>query len=165
MDASDNGRYARAPELKDLLALCQALNQQNVRYILIGGFAVILQGFVRGTKDIDILVDPSSENISRVKQALSYLPDNAISSLVDDEVKKYEVVKIADEIVIDLMSKACGIDYATASQNIEYRCVEGVTIPIAKKELLIRMKQTLRPSDKMDVEFLTYRLEEEKQKP
>jgi len=43
--------YSRAPELEDLVSLCKALNDEGVRYVLIGGFAVILHGFVRTTKD------------------------------------------------------------------------------------------------------------------
>lgn len=59
MDDQDDRGYSRAPELEDLLSLCKALNDSGVRYVLIGGFAVILQGFVRATKDIDLLVDSS----------------------------------------------------------------------------------------------------------
>jgi len=54
VDDQDDREYSRAPELEDLLALCKALNAEGVRYVLIGGFAVILHGFVRGTKDIDL---------------------------------------------------------------------------------------------------------------
>ncbi|HXH41387.1 MAG TPA: hypothetical protein VNN08_22355 [Thermoanaerobaculia bacterium] len=52
MDDQDDREYSRAPELEDLLSLCKALNAEGVRYVLIGGFAVILHGFVRATKDI-----------------------------------------------------------------------------------------------------------------
>ena len=48
MDDEADSRYSRAPELEDLVALCAALNREGVRYLLIGGFAVILHGFVRG---------------------------------------------------------------------------------------------------------------------
>ncbi len=63
MDDQDDREYSRAPELEDLLGLCKALNAEDVRYVLIGGFAVILHGFVRATKDVDLLVDASPENI------------------------------------------------------------------------------------------------------
>lgn len=162
MDDKTNCEYSRAPELKDLISLCQSLNDQGAKYILIGGFAVILHGYVRGTKDIDLLVDPSAENLKKIKKALAKLPDNAISLIKDDEVERYTVVRIADEIVIDLMAKACGIDYAEASQNIEYKVVEEVKIPIPKKEMLIKMKNTVRPSDKVDADFLKWRIKEEK---
>ena len=56
MDDQDDRRYSRAPELEDLVALCKALNEEQVRYVLIGGFAVILHGFVRATKDIASLI-------------------------------------------------------------------------------------------------------------
>lgn len=159
MDDQDDREYSRAPELEDLLALCQALNAAGARYVLIGGFAVILQGFVRATKDIDLLVDASAENVRRIKEAMSILPDNAIAQISDDEVETYRVVRIADEIVVDLLKEACGVDYARASRDgIEIKTIEGVPIPVARKELLIETKQTVRPSDAADVQFLRLRI-------
>lgn len=163
MDDQDDREYSRAPELEDLLTLCQALNAENVRYVLIGGFAVILHGFVRATKDIDLLVDASTENVQRLKRAMAVLPDNAIALIEDDEVEKYKVVRIADEYVVDLLKDACGVDYARASDGgIEIRIVSGVPIPIARKQLLIETKQTVRPSDAADVQFLRLRLAAER---
>ncbi|HVT43367.1 MAG TPA: DUF6036 family nucleotidyltransferase [Thermoanaerobaculia bacterium] len=113
MDDQDDRGYSRAPELEDLLALCKALNAKEVRYVLIGGFAVILHGFVRATKDIDLLVDASPENVQRLKRAMAVLPDNAIGMIA--------VVRIADEIVVDLLKDACGVDYERAAKEIEIR--------------------------------------------
>lgn len=161
MDDADDRGYSRAPELEDLLSLCKALNDEGVRYVLIGGFAVILHGFVRATKDIDLLVDPSAENIQRLKRAMATLPDNAIDLIADDEVERYGVVRVADEIVVDLMKTACGVSYAQAAPHIDMRSVEGVVIPLADKVLLIRTKNTVRPSDASDVHFLRLRIEEE----
>ena len=75
-------------------------------------------GFPRATEDIDLLVDPSNENISKLKNALSFLPDNAVREVAPDDVEKYEVVRVADEIVIDLLKKACDITFDKA--GIEY---------------------------------------------
>ncbi len=94
------------------------------------------------------------------------LPDNAAALISDDEVEKYQVVRIADEIVVDLLKNACGVDYTRASQGgIETRVVEGVPIPLARKELLIEMKQTVRPSDAADVQFLRLRIAAESGEP
>lgn len=161
MDDEDNRGYSRAPELEDLVTLCRALNAEGARYILIGGFAVILHGYVRATKDIDLLVDASDENIRRLKRAMAVLPDNAIELIGDDEVERYGVVRIADEIVVDLMKAACGITYEEAVSQIDSRNVEGVPIPVADKALLIRTKDTVRPGDAVDVSFLRRMLEEE----
>lgn len=161
MDDTSNREYSRAPQLEDLVALCKSLNASGASYILIGGFAVMLHGSVRTTKDIDFLVDASIANIQNIKKVLAQLPDNAAAQIDDDDVSKYEVVRIADEIVIDLMAKACGIDYAEATAGIQKIIIDGVPIPVASKELLIRMKDTIRPSDKIDAEFLRWRVEEE----
>ena len=161
MDDQDDRGYSRAPELEDLVSLCKALNAEGVRYVLVGGFAVILHGFVRATKDIDLLVDPSTENIHRLKRAMATLPDNAIDLIDDDEVDRYGVERVADEIVVDLMKSACGIGYEEAVRHIDVRTVEGVPIPVADKALLIRTKDTVRPSDAMDVRFLRLRIEED----
>ncbi len=156
-----HGEYSRAPELKDLVSLCKNLNDSGANYILIGGFAVILHGFTRGTADIDLLVDASEGNVKKIKQALSKLPDNAVSEIEENEMQKYTVVRIADEIVVDLMAKAGEFDYSKASAFIEIRHLEGVKIPLASKQLLIKMKEaTVRPSDKMDVDYLKAVIEE-----
>lgn len=162
MDDESDRAFSRAPELEDLLALCRALRSEGVRYLLIGGFAVMLHGFVRTTKDIDLLVDPSDENVAAIKKALATLPDNAVSQIEDDDLRRHDVVRIADEIVVNLMASACGITYDdSVEQDVEARLVEDVVIPLAGKRLLIRMKDTVRDSDKMDVGFLRWRIEDE----
>jgi hypothetical protein len=153
MDDAADGTYSRAPEFEDLISLCKSLNEKSVQYVLIGGFAVILHGSARTTKNIDLLVDPSVENIQRIKQVMSALPDNAASQIQDGDVAQYEVVRIADEYVVDLMAKACGITFSEASHDIQTMDIDGVKIPVASKKLLIRMK---------DTEFLRWRIEEEK---
>lgn len=81
----------------------------------------------------------------------------------DSEVGRYAVVRIADEIVVDLMARACDIDFAEAQRDgdIEIFELEDVSIPVAGKRLLLRMKETLRPADAMDSDFLRQALREE----
>jgi len=114
-----------------------------------------MHGFVRGTKNIGLLVDPSESNVRSIKAALAWLPDNAAAELADTDVATYGVVRVADEVVIDLLAKACGVDYAQAKeQGLWTVVVEGVPIPVASAETLILTKDTWRPSDRMDVDFL-----------
>lgn len=160
-DEADRGQ-SRAPELEDLVTLCRALQREGVRYALIGGFAVILHGYVRATKDIDLLIDPSIENIQALKRAMADLPDNAIALMEDDEVGKYSVIRIADEIVVGLMKEACGVDYEDAlTAGLDVFELEGVEIPLARKQTLVRTKDTVRPSDAADVGFLKLAIERE----
>ena len=60
------------------------------------------------------------------------------------------------------MASACGVTYDDAIvQDVEERRVEDVVIPLAGKRLLIRMKDTVRDSDRMDVRFLQRRIEDD----
>ncbi|MEP7011525.1 MAG: hypothetical protein ABJC13_14480 [Acidobacteriota bacterium] len=162
MDDEADGPFSRAPELEDLLKLCADLNREGARYLLIGGFAVILHGFVRATKDIDFLVDDSVENLQAIKRAMACLPDNAAALLADDEVSRYKVVRVADEFIVDLLGAACGITYAEAEKaGVEQFEIEGVKLPVAGKGLLIRTKETIRESDALDVRFLRMKIAEE----
>ena len=101
MDDAHDGPYAREPQVEDLARICRALNDAGARDILIGGFAVIAHGGARTTKDIDLLVDASPENIACVKQALRILEDHAVDEVAAIDVARYAVVRVADEIVVD----------------------------------------------------------------
>jgi hypothetical protein len=138
-----------------LVALCRELNHREARYIVVGGFAVIFAGHARLTGDIDLLVDTSLENESRVFKALESLPDKAVRELQPGETAQYTVVRVGDEFIVDLMKSACGIEYAEAARDIVYRDVDGVRIPFASPRLLWRMKApTRREKDAPDLVFL-----------
>ena len=113
-----------------------------------------LHRFNRGTEDIDLLVDKANTNVVLLKKALSILPDNAIQDVLDSDVEKYEVVRVADEVVVNLMGSACGINFKSAENQIEWHELEGVKIPFASAELMLKTKQTLREKDEIDRLYL-----------
>jgi cytochrome P450 len=122
--------------------------------------AVIQAGFPRATLDIDLLIDASPDNIARVRRALLDLPDQAVRDMGEDDLAKYVVVKVADEIVVDLMARAGGVEYEEASRMVEVTDVEGVAIPFAGPALLLKTKQTVRDRDRIDREYLELLLRE-----
>jgi hypothetical protein len=154
VDDPHDGAYAREPQFDDLARLGRSLNAHHVRYVLIGGFAVIAHGGARTTKDIDLLIDAGPENVCRVREALQILEDKAVNDVGDDDVARYSVVRVADEIVVDLMAKACGVDYADACRDVVTVEFAGVPIPVASPRTLLRTKNTLRPADAADRQFL-----------
>ncbi len=154
MDDADDRAFVRAPTLDDLARVCASLNAGGARYLLVGGFAVITHGATRTTKDIDFLVDPSPENVARIKSALSILEDNAAAEIAESDVADYTVVRIADEVLVDLMAEACGVSYEEASGDAEQVVVQGVPVPLASKRTLLLTKRTVRPSDEIDRRFL-----------
>ena len=155
MDTEDaDPGESRPPTLADLLLLCRSLNAQNARYIVIGGLAVNQHGYTRATMDIDLLVDGSLENQSRVKKSLEILPDKAVLKIAGDDLNDYVVIRVGDEITVDLMAAACGVRYEDAVKDVEIITIEGVPIPIASPATLIRTKQTYREKDTIDRQFL-----------
>ena len=145
------GLESREPSVEDLVGLCRELNKQDAKYIVIGGFAMRAAGYDRRTMDIDLLIDISQDNEERVFHALESLPDKAVKQLKPGEVERYVVVRVADEIVVDLMKSACAIEYKEAAAHIDFREVDGVPIPFASPLLLWRMKKsTHREKDAPD---------------
>jgi len=78
-------------------------------FLVVGGFALILAGYARTTGDIDILIDTHLENEARDYEALATLPDGCARELEPGEVEKYSGVRVADEILVDLMAKASAL--------------------------------------------------------
>ena len=154
MENEPSPETPRLPVQDDLVALCRELNAQGARYLVVGGFAVIQHGFLRATEDIDLLVEGSLDNQARIKKALEILPDKAVRELGDDDLRNYVVVRVADDVLVDLMLAACGIGYEECSGEIETVVVQGVSIPFASPRLLLRMKQTHREKDELDRKFL-----------
>jgi hypothetical protein len=148
---------SREPTLEDLRDLCRALNERGARYVVIGGFAVRAAGYNRRTMDVDLLVAADPENEARVFDALATLPDEAARELQPGELLHYAVIRVADEIVVDLMRSAGGIDYGEAARDVVTRDVGGVPIPFASPRLLWWMKTvTHREKDAGDVVFLRH---------
>jgi hypothetical protein len=151
----EEGLESREPSVGDLVNLCRELNDRGARYLVVGGFAIRGAGYLRATMDIDLVIDVSPENEAKVYDAMRSLPDRAVDGLDAGDVDRFTVVRIADEIVVDLMKSASGIDYAEASKEIVIREVNGVSIPFASEALLWRMKRTThREKDAADLLFL-----------
>ena len=121
------------------------------------------RGYSRAPELEDLVALCRSLNRERaLKRAMKDLPDNAVAEVKDGDIGRYRVVRVADEIVVDLMAEACGIGYREAvEKGVETRRLGDVDIPIASKRLLILMKDTIRDSDKADAAFLRARIEEE----
>jgi hypothetical protein len=137
-----------------LKEIIQALNAEQVDYVLFGGQAVNLHGILRFTEGIDLFVSPTAENVHRLRQALRRLwQDPAIEEIrVEDLAGDYAVVRYGtpDEFYIDLVSR---IGEAFRFEDIESEtlAVGDVRARVATPRMLYRMKkQTVRPIDRAD---------------
>jgi hypothetical protein len=105
-DENAHALESRIPLPDDLVLICRELNAQGAKYLVVGGFAVIQHGFLRNTGDIDLLIEDSPENQAKAKKALEILPDKAVLQLGDDDLRNWVVVRVCDEVVVDLMTMA-----------------------------------------------------------
>jgi hypothetical protein len=142
----------------ELARLCDELNRARVKYVVIGGCAVILHGYFRTTHDIDLLVEPSPENIRQLKKALhDFCASDEVFEIRDDDVIRYAVVRFAPEskeIAIDLIGKIGDITFDRVHTDIEELTIEGTIIPLCGISSLIETKKGIRPKDKEDLLFL-----------
>ena len=146
---------SRPPTEADLVNLCRELNQRDAKYVVIGGLAIIAAGLPSMTTDVELMVAADLENEARVFSALSTLPDNAVRELQPGELQLHNVIRIGDEIMVDLLRSAGGIDYAEAAKHIVVHELGGVPIPFASPRLLWRFKAvTHRDKDAGDLAFL-----------
>jgi hypothetical protein len=112
-------------------------------------------GLVRVTEDIDLLIDGSMENQRIVRQALRILPERAIDELgPQEDLRDWVVVRVNDEITVDLMTAACGVTFAEARDAFVFRAIGGLEIPFAGRDLMIRLKQGNREKDRIDLGYL-----------
>lgn len=156
-EASDQGgseETSRPPTLRDLSRLCAELNRLGARYIVVGGFAIIQAGYFRGTDDIDLLIETTLDNEARVIESLLILPDKAAAEIKPGEVGQYGVVRVGDEVLVDLMKSGCGVTYADAIKDAVFFEIDGVRVPFASAQTLWKMKQTVRAKDIPDRMYL-----------
>ncbi len=148
----------RPPDDRDVAALARELNRLGARYIVIGGVAINRLGFIRATDDIDLLIARDLTNQKLVRKALEILPDKAVNELANDEdIAAWVVVRVNDVITVDLMTEATGIGYEEAARYVEWQEIDGVKVPFANAELMLRFKQGLREKDVMDRKYLEQR--------
>lgn len=140
---------------KDPLAhVCGLLNKHGAHYLIVGGHACILHGLVRTTEDVDLLVEENEDNYRRVIAALSELQDGAAAELTPKDIQDNVVIKIADEVIVDISRRAWTVSYADAIKSALAVVVDGVQIPYVGLTALIASKATYREKDVADLGLL-----------
>jgi predicted nucleotidyltransferase len=143
-------QYARPATIEDLKSVIRSLNENAVDYFLIGGYALFAHGYYRATTDIDILVAPDREQGARVIKALLVLPEGVSSGIDPAWFDEGENIRVADEIIVDVMFNACGETTETLSRYAETVDLDGIPVRTLSLEGLLRTKQTVRDKDVMD---------------
>ena len=137
-----------------LLRVCSLLNKHSARYLVVGARACWLHGYVRATIDVDILIPEDTENHTRIIAALSELHDHAAAELTAQDFVENVVVKIVDEVEVDVSTRAWKVSYSEAIGPSLLAMIDGVEVPYVNLKTLIESKRTERDQDKVDVQRL-----------
>lgn len=141
---------------QDYLELLQLLNEHKVKYLIIGGYAVINYAEPRYTKDLDIWVEPSVQNAKKLLKALEDFGAPTDNLTIQDLAKPglIYVFGIAP-MRVDILNKPKGSTFKTAWESKEKITIEKTTVNIIGKSVLIKLKKASgRPQDLVDVEKL-----------
>ncbi len=151
-------------EQAPLLRVCSLLNAHGAAYLVVGARAAILHGLDRTTEDVDLLIPEDLANHAKVIAALSEMEDHAAAELTPQDLVENVVVKIADEVEVDVSTHAWTVSYADAIPSALRVEIEGVAIPFVDLKTLIASKTTYRDQDRIDVQQLQKLLEREQEK-
>ncbi len=144
------------PSFEKLLVL---LADAGVQFIIVGGIAVSIQGYVRLTEDVDLLLEDSRENVERVLVRLASYGEGFASELsvsdFDDEEGAIRIVEETEQCQIDLFTRMSGRRYSDVIADADLFEVGGRQLAVASKNSLIRWKSvSVREKDRMDADAL-----------
>jgi hypothetical protein len=144
---------ALQPDYRDILAV---FAEHAVEYMVVGGYAVAFHGSPRFTKDLDLWIRPTPDNLARVKQALVAFgaPAPMLSQL--EAATPDDVLWMgAPPVRIDLVKGVPGGDFDRAYQTRVTADWDGVSVDVVSREELIRLKRASgRPQDLVDADAL-----------
>ena len=134
----------------------RALEAHSVRYLLIGGHAVRAYGSSRNTKDLDVLIDNTSDNAERFVTAMTSLGINHSNLTAANIIgQKRQINFTSWGYNLEVLTAANGIPFEEAYSRRILLSYGGVTIPVLAKVDLIAMKESAgRPKDLEDVGYL-----------
>jgi hypothetical protein len=151
------------PSFEKLLAL---LAHGDVKFVVVGGVAVSLNGYVRLTEDVDVIVDSSVDNIGRLISALSGWGEGFASELQPADFPEEEgavrVVEETEACQIDVFTIMSGLRYADILRDARVFSLRGCDIRFASSRTLFQLKSgSLRDKDRIDALALRQILDRE----
>jgi hypothetical protein len=141
---------------QDFKEFIQSLNDNQVRYLVIGGYAVAFHGYPRYTKDIDIWVEMSQENAANLIKALEQFGFGSLNLQVSDFLDPDQVIQLGyPPSRIDLLTTPSGVTFETCFASRVEVPFEDLTVNFIDLENLKQNKKASgRLQDLADLENL-----------
>jgi len=141
---------------KDLREFIELLNALKVRFVIVGAFAVAYHGYFRYTSDIDLFIDSSPENATRIFRAVEQFGFGDLKLTVEDFTQEDQVVQLGvSPNRIDVMTFLSGVSFDEAWASREQGELDGLSVPYISRDMLKRNKIACgRLQDLADLEYL-----------
>ena len=136
--------------------LLAKLVRAEVKFIIVGGVAVALNGFVRTTEDIDILIEASAENITRLLDELGNFGEGHARELSPADFSDSEgAIRIIEDFPLYVFTMMRGKRYADLVGATKTTRIDDVEVRYLNSEALIALKSdSQRDQDRIDVSAL-----------
>ena len=140
----------------DYIDMLKCLNKAGVDYILVGGWAVNMYGYIRATVDLDIWILADAGNAKKVYAAVAEF-GAPVSEMKPEEFAQYGMIFQIGVAPcrVDIISKISGVSYADAVTRAVPKTIDGIPVRIiSRKDLIANKKASGRAKDLADVEVL-----------
>jgi hypothetical protein len=141
---------------KDIREFIELLIGHEVKYVLVGGYAVAYHGYPRYTGDIDFFVERSPENALKLEQVVADFGFAEIGITAPDFLVPERVVQLGvPPNRIDVLTSLAGVNFEDALATSELIEVDGMEVRVISRELLTKNKKEVgRPKDLVDLDYL-----------
>jgi hypothetical protein len=136
--------------------LLAKLARADVNFIIVGGVAVALNGFVRTTEDVDILIESSAENVARLLDGLRNFGEGHARELSPADFSESEgAIRIIEDFPLDVFTIMRGKRYVDLVRSTKSTRIDDVDVRYLDAEMLIALKKdSRRDQDRIDVSAL-----------
>lgn len=136
--------------------LLAKLARAEVKFIIVGAVAVALNGFVRTTEDLDILIESSAENVTRLLGKLRDFGEGHARKLSPVDFGESEgAVRIIEDFPLDVFTMMRGKRYSDLVASTKSTRIDDVDVRYLDAEALIALKRdSQRDQDRIDVSAL-----------
>ncbi len=141
---------------QDFKEFIQSLNDNRVRYLVIGGYAVALHGHPRYTKDLDVWIEMKPDNAAKMVKALAQFGFASLGLKAEDFLVPDQIIQLGyPPNRIDVLSTLEGIEFESCFTSRVQVKIDAVTVNFIDLENLKRNKKaTGRTQDLADLENL-----------
>ncbi len=142
----------------DFAEFIKCLNQANVEYIIIGGYATIIHGYNRTTGDLDIWVNQTEFNYDKLLRAFNLFQMPIFDMIKDNFLDNPNIDVFSfgrPPVCIDIITRVKGLNFEETYSNVEQIKVGNMKINVISLDDLIKAKSAAnRPKDQDDIDHL-----------